>query len=88
MNINSNSKRSDPLQNLANEYLDDSDKVAYLGGDDSSEYATNELFNKFNNDNINDYYFYINELLFNAENAEKNNDWFYRNFPSSASLHN
>ena len=72
MNNNENVKRSDPLQNLASEYLDDSDKVAYLG-EDSNEYATNELFNKFNNDNINDYYFYINELLFNAE-KDKNND--------------
>jgi hypothetical protein len=52
-------------------YFDDDG--AYLNEDpydSNNNNNVNEFFNNFNQDNINDYYYYLNQLLFNSNNAK------------------
>lgn len=46
------------------------DDVAYLDDDDSPDYHLNGYFNSVNQDNINDFYLYINQLLSKKPNQK------------------
>jgi hypothetical protein len=46
------------------------DDVTYLEDDDALDYDINGFFNSVNNDNINDFYFYINQLLSKKPNQK------------------
>jgi hypothetical protein len=48
------------------------DDITYLddGGDDSADYDLNGYFNSVNQDNINDFYYYINQLLSKKPNQK------------------
>lgn len=46
------------------------DDVAYLDDDDSPDYDLNGYFNSVNQDNINDFYLYINQLLSKKPNQK------------------
>lgn len=53
-------------------YFDEDNDGTYATGNDPYENNVNELFSNFNADNINDYYYYLNQLLFNSNNNVKN----------------
>lgn len=44
--------------------------IAYLDDDDSVDYDLNGYFNSVNQDNINDFYYYINQLLSKKPNQK------------------
>lgn len=46
------------------------DDIAYLDDDDSDAYDLNNYFNSVNQDNINDFYLYINQLLSKNSNQK------------------
>lgn len=46
------------------------DEVSYLDDDDGLDYDLNGYFNSVNQDNINDFYFYINQLLSKKPNQK------------------
>jgi hypothetical protein len=74
---NSNSNIYSPLDEnelYIKEYLQPAnslDEMAYLEGDEEEpDYEANGLFNTINEDNINDFYFYINQLLSKKPNQK------------------
>lgn len=83
---NENVKRSQQINADSNEntalspdvsikdYLADApialDDIAYLDDDESDDYDINNYFNSVNQDNINDFYFYINQLLSKKPNQK------------------
>lgn len=46
------------------------DDMAYFDDDDPIDYDLNGYFNSINQDNINDFYFYINQLLSKKPNQK------------------
>lgn len=46
------------------------DDITYLDDDDGADYDLNGYFNSVNQDNINDFYFYINQLLSKKPNLK------------------
>ena len=46
------------------------DDIAYLDDDDSLDYDLNGYFDSVNQDNINDFYYYINQLLSKKPNQK------------------
>jgi hypothetical protein len=55
------------------DYLDatnQADDVTYLDDDESNDYDLNGYFNSVNQDNINDFYLYINQLLSKKPNQK------------------
>lgn len=52
---------------VSNALLDD---IAYMDDDESDDYELNNYFNSVNQDNINDFYFYINQLLSKKPNQK------------------
>lgn len=48
------------------------DDATYFEEDDGLDYDINGIFNSVNQDNINDFYFYINQLLSKKSNQKSN----------------
>lgn len=46
------------------------DEMSYLDDDDAGDYDLNGYFNSVNQDNINDFYLYINQLLSKKPNQK------------------
>lgn len=46
------------------------DDITYLDDEDAADYELNGYFNNVNQDNINDFYFYINQLLSKKANLK------------------
>lgn len=79
---NENVKRSQQQQPVYNpdesvkDYLADAavvpngEDITYLDDDDSLDYDLNGYFNSVNQDNINDFYYYINQLLSKKPNQK------------------